>query len=129
MIYNSTTVEQLKAILEKKPIKVKSVFPDDGDVMINAMPVLKAELIEDAGINTATMKFAMGRVPLEDSVYDSDTKTLTYTYEKPLPKGVHIASIKAKDLNGFEREYAWSFIVGKPIAKGVLEDALSKIKP
>ena len=129
MIYNSTTVGQLKAILEKKPIKIKSVYPDDGDVITNGKTELKAELIEDAGINTATIKFAMGRVPLEDSVYDPNTKTLTYTYDKPLPRGVHVASVKAKDMDGFEREYAWSFIVGKPIAEGVLEDALSKIKP
>ena len=125
MIYNSTTVEKLKAILEKKPIKIGVVYPEDGDIITDAKPVLKAELKEDAGLNTATIKFEMGRVTLKDSVYDPAAKTLTYTYDKPLSKGVHIASVKAKDMDGFQREYAWLFVVGKPVADGVLEDALS----
>ncbi|MEI7543079.1 MAG: polysaccharide deacetylase family protein [bacterium] len=124
MIYNSTTVEKLKAILEIKPIKIKAIYPQDGDIITDAMPVLKAIIQEDAEINTATIKFTMGRVVLKDSVYDSKTKTLSYEYNKPLSKGVHIAGIKAIDMSGFDHEYEWLIIVGKPIAKGVLEKAL-----
>jgi peptidoglycan/xylan/chitin deacetylase (PgdA/CDA1 family) len=127
MIYNSTTVEKLKAILEKKPIKIKVVYPEDGDIITDAKPVLKAVLIEDAGLNTATIKFVMGRVKLDDSVYDPDTKTLTYTYDRPLPKGVHEPSITASGTEGSNRGYAWLFVVGISIKEGVLEEALSKI--
>lgn len=124
MIYNSTTVEKLKAILEIKPIKINVVYPSDGVIITDAKPTLNAVLQEDAEINTATIKFTMGRVILKDSVYDSKTKTLNYEYDKPLSKGVHIAGIKAIDMAGFDHEYEWLIIVGEPIAKGVLEKVL-----
>ena len=127
IIYNSTTVAKLKAILEKKPLKISLVNPESGDIITDGKTDLKAVLAADAGLNTATIRFEMGRVVLDDSVYDPATKTLTYAYDKPLPKGFHTATVAALDMAGARHEYVWSFIVGKPIAEGVLEEALSKI--
>jgi peptidoglycan/xylan/chitin deacetylase (PgdA/CDA1 family) len=127
MVYNSTTIDKFKKILDKKPMKIKVVSPGDGDIITDGKTILKAELEEDSGLNTSTIRFVMGRVVLDDSKYDAQTKTLTYVYDKPLPHGVHDASVTAKDVEGNVREYAWMFEVGKPIKEGVLEAALSKI--
>ncbi|MCE5300004.1 MAG: polysaccharide deacetylase family protein, partial [Spirochaetia bacterium] len=70
IIYNTTKAENLRKILEMKPLKIISTYPADGDIIENKMPVMKAVFADDAGLNTATVRFVMGRVVLKDTVYD-----------------------------------------------------------
>jgi len=130
MIYNSTTIDKLKEILEKKQLKVKDIYPDDGDVINDNTPELRATLVEDSNLNTATIKFKMGRVVLKDSIYNPITKMLSYSYslnKSKLKNGTHIAKVVAQDNNGNEYESAWLFIVGKPTKLDLLENEKNHI--
>lgn len=126
MLYNNTDIERFKRIFEKKQIKVKSVYPPDSSITEDRIPVIKAEIVEDAGLNTATIKFMMGRVVLKDSVYNADTKMLTYEYSTKMTRGTHEVRVIAKDPENNEYEYAWQFIVGRRVADGLLESAVGK---
>ena len=114
MIYNSTNIEKLKKILEKKPLWVKDIYPADGDVIEDRTPELKATLVEDSFLNTWTVKFKMGRVVLKDSHYNPTTKELTFYYKKKMSSGTHNARVVAQGKDGEEHEYAWFFITGTP---------------
>lgn len=130
MIYNSTTLDKFKAILEKKQLKIKDIYPDDGDVINDNTPELKATLIEDSHLNTTTIKFKMGRVVLKDSIYNPHTKMVSYSYslnKSKLKNGTHVAKVIAQDNNGNEYESAWLFIVGKPTKMDLLENEKNHI--
>ena len=114
MIYNSTSIEKLKKILEKKPIKVTDIYPADGDVIEDRTPELKAVIAADSHLNTATIKFKMGRVVIKDSQYNPTTGQVTHYYKKKISSGTHTARVVAKGLDGTDYEYAWLFIIGKP---------------
>jgi peptidoglycan/xylan/chitin deacetylase (PgdA/CDA1 family) len=113
MLYNNSDIEKFKKIFEKRQIKIKSVYPPDSAIIEERIPAIKAELAEDAGLNTATIKFMMGRVVLKDSVYNPDTKMLTYEYSTKMTLGTHEVRVIAKDDNDRSYEYAWMFIIGK----------------
>ncbi len=121
MIYNSTDVEKLKEILDKKPLKVENVYPGDGVILEDKTPEVAAVLSGDPKINTATVRFMMGRVELTGSEYNPITKKVTYAYEKELSGGTHIARVKAEGINGGDFEYAWLFITGKPAKMTLLK--------
>lgn len=116
MLYYSDTTEKLKSILEKKPLVLNKISVGDGEI-ISAPPVtISAELAEDSLLNTATIKFKMGRVLLKDSVYDPVTKLLSYTYtKKPLGKGVHVATVTSAGKDGGKYEYSWMFVIGQKV--------------
>jgi hypothetical protein len=123
MIYSSTKLQQFKAILEKKPIKLSEMQPADAAIVSAGPPELKAVLAEDSLLNTATIKFKMGNVTLDESIYDPATKTLIYRYLiKPLEKGYHVARVFASGKDGGEYEYAWSFVVGVPVKMELLTE-------
>ncbi|PKL92832.1 MAG: hypothetical protein CVV21_00365 [Candidatus Goldiibacteriota bacterium HGW-Goldbacteria-1] len=126
MLYNNSDIEKFKKIFEKKQIKVKSVYPPDSAIIEERIPVIKAELAEDAGINTATIKFMMGRVVLKDSVYNPDTKMLTYEYSTKMTRGTHEVRVIAKDDKGGDYEYAWMFIIGKHVDPELLKKKTEK---
>lgn len=118
MIYSSTTLDEFKDIFEKKQLKLKKFYPEDGSIINDQRPVLKAQLIEDSILNTETIKFKMGRVVLKDSIYNPETKMLLYSYTEnnsSLPKGTHNAKVIAQGKDGKLYEYAWSFIIGRPL--------------
>jgi|GEM_PF-1417207 len=130
MIYNTTTVDDLKKILQKRPIKVKSHYPADGQIVKEKMPVLQAELLSDAEINTSTVKLKMGRVVLKTSSYDPEKKSISYRYQRKLSKGTHVATVQAEGLNGEKYEYSWLFIIGTPVKNEALyiEDDSEQLK-
>jgi peptidoglycan/xylan/chitin deacetylase (PgdA/CDA1 family) len=114
MIYYSDKAEKLAGILEKKALKLKELIPGDGEITAAAPVTITAVLAEDSMLNTATIKFKMGRVLLRDSSYDPAARRLSYIYkEKPLGKGVHVATVAAAGKDGGEYEYAWMFVIGK----------------
>jgi len=121
MIFSSTSVKKLKQILEKKPIKLTQMQPPEASINSEGPPELKAVIAEDSLLNTATIKFKMGNVALDESVYDPSSRTLTYDYKiKPLEKGFHYARVCATGKDGAEYEYAWAFIVGAPVSMEAL---------
>ncbi len=130
MIYNSTSVDDLKKILEKKPLKVKSHYPSDGQIVKEKMPVIRAELVSDSGLNTTTVKLRMGNVILNTSSYKPETKEITYRYQRKLNKGTHVATVQAEGLDGAKHEYSWLFIIGTPVKNEALyiEDDAEKEK-
>lgn len=121
MMMNTTTVDKLKRILEKKPLKLSELYPADGDIITDRTPELKAVLVDDSKINTATIKFKMGTVLKKESVYNPETKVLTYYYKDKLPMGTHVAKVVAEGKEGGEHEYAWLFIIGRPTKMNLLE--------
>lgn len=126
MIYSSTTIDEFKEILEKKQLKLKEFYPEDGSVIEEQRPVLKAQILEDSYLNTETIKFKMGRVVLKDSIYNPELKMLTYSYtenKSSLPRGTHNAKVIALSKDGKMYEYAWSFIIGKPLKINLSEES------
>jgi hypothetical protein len=113
LIFNTTTVKKLKKILDKKPIKVKEVYPADGEILENRYPELKILLAADSDMNTATIKFQLNNKEITDINYDSMARELKCYREKPLSDGVYVATINAKGLNKEEYEYSWLFVIGK----------------
>jgi peptidoglycan/xylan/chitin deacetylase (PgdA/CDA1 family) len=114
IIYYNTTTDKLKKILEMKTIDVRAVYPADGVIITERSPEVSAQLVDDAGLNTATIRFTMGRVPLNQSVYNPQTKMVTYKYTKLMKRGNHIARVFALGLDGTEHEFAWQFMIGRP---------------
>jgi len=118
MIYVSTTLDEFKEILETKQLKLKEFYPGDGDIIENEQPELKAKLFEDSNLNTITIKFKVDNVELKDSIYNPETKMLLYSYyenNKKLLKGMHDIKVIAKGKDDNNYEYAWLFIIGKPL--------------
>jgi len=123
MILQGMSMKQFAEILEKKPIMVENTYPDDGEITQDAKPVLKATLVDDSELNTATIKFKAAGDILDASVYDSKTKTLTYACDKPLKKGIYGRYVTAQGKDGKSKyEYAWLFIEGKPVDKNAIEE-------
>jgi peptidoglycan/xylan/chitin deacetylase (PgdA/CDA1 family) len=114
IIYFNTTTDKLKKLLEMKTIDVKAVYPADGEIATDRTPELSAQLVDDAGLNTATIRFTMGRVSLNQSIYNPKTKVVTYKYTKLMKRGNHIARVFAMGLDGSEHEFAWQFMIGRP---------------
>jgi hypothetical protein len=121
LIFNSTGVEGLKKILRKKPIKVKEIYPVDSDVLEDRTPELRAFLVEDSNLNTATIKFKLNNKELKDVRYDTLTKKISCYHRKPLSNGAYVATINAKGMLGEEYEYSWLFVIGKPSNTGLYE--------
>ncbi len=119
LIFNSTGVENLKKILCKKPIKIKDVYPSDSEVLEDRKIEFRAFLIEDAGINTGTIKFKLNNKELKDVNYDSITKKLSCYQKKPLSDGAYVITISTRGLSGEEYEYSWLFVIGKPANTGL----------
>ena len=119
MIFNSTGVENLKKILNKKPIKVKDIYPADSDVLEDRTPEIRAYLITDMNINTATIKIKLNNKELKDVSYDSLSKKISCYHRKSLSDGAYVATIYAKGLQGGEYEFSWLFVIGKPSDKGL----------
>jgi hypothetical protein len=115
MIFNSTTNEKLGKILAKKPIKVKELYPADGAVFEERWPEIKAVLAEDSLLNTATIKFKMDNEQIGNSSYDAGSKTAACRMKKELGRGIHLPVLEAKGKDGSYHEYAWLFVIGKPI--------------
>ena len=127
MLYTGDKSDKIKKLLEKKPLKTESSYPSDGEIIQEQRPVLKAVLADDSMLNTATVKFMMGRVVLEkDSKYDADKKELSYVYERDLDKGVHTARVIAQGKEGGYYEYSWLFIIGKSLDKETMKLKLEK---
>ncbi len=125
MIYSSTTIDEFKEIFEKKQLKLKEFYPEDGSIIEEQRPVLKAQLLDDSYLNTVTIKFKMGRVILKDSIYNTETKMLSYSYtenKSRLSFGTHNAKVIATGKDGKFYEYAWSFIVGRPLKINLSEE-------
>ncbi len=122
MILQGMSMKQFVEILEKKPIIIENTYPEDGAIIEETKPVLKAKIVDDSELNTATIKFKAAGDILEGSVYDSKTKELTYAYDKPLKKGVYARYMTALGKDGKSKyEYAWLFIVGKPVNPDLFE--------
>jgi len=122
LVFNSTGVESLKKILWKKPIKIKDIYPADSEFLEDRTPELRAFLVEDTGINTATFKFKLNNKELKDMNYDSITKKISCYHRKPLSDGAYVITISAKGLLGEEYEYSWLFVTGKPTDTGLYTD-------
>ncbi len=121
MVYGTGSMEKFAEIFNSKPIKVTGLYPDDGDVINDRTPELKAEILDDSLLNTATIHFQMGSVDLEKSVYNPTTKMLTYYYENNLVKGTHVGKVCAEGKTGGKYEYSWLFVIGRPTKMNLLE--------
>jgi hypothetical protein len=126
IVYNSTSVEDLKERLTKKPLNVEVISPEDGGVSPDKMPVLQAKILDDSKINTATVKMMMGRVVLKDSAYNPKTKMVTYIYKTKVTWGIHNVSVIADGKDGGRYEYRWSFVSKTPIEKEFLVEKTLK---
>ncbi|MBP7791645.1 MAG: polysaccharide deacetylase family protein [Candidatus Goldbacteria bacterium] len=124
LIFNSTTVKSLKKILDKKPIKVKEVYPADGEIMEERNPEFHVLLAEDSNLNTATIKFQLNNKEIGKINYDSKIREIKCSREKPLSDGTYVATINAKSLNKEEYEYSWLFVIGK--TSGIDLNAIQK---
>ena len=127
IVYNTTNVSRLRKILEKKPVQIKFVKPGDGDIISSAMPQLSAELANDSMLNTATIHFRIGDTDLPAADYNPATKTLNHVFVKKMKGTLYIVSVQAKGLDGGSYEYAWMFMIGKPVDEKVMEKALAAI--
>ncbi|MGD0565812.1 MAG: polysaccharide deacetylase family protein [Candidatus Goldiibacteriota bacterium] len=127
IVYNTTNVSRLRKILEKKPVQIKFVKPEDGAIISSAMPQLSAELVDDSMLNTATIHFRIGDSDLPPADYDPATKTLNHVFTKKLKGTLYIASVQAKGLDGGNYEYAWMFMIGRPVDEKVMEKALAAV--
>lgn len=127
IVYNTTNVSRLRKILEKKPVQIKFVKPGDGAIISSAMPQLSAELANDSMLNTATIHFRIGDTDLPAADYNPATKTLNHVFAKKMKGTLYIVSVQAKGLDGGSYEYAWMFMIGKPVDEKVMEKALAAI--
>ena len=127
IVYNTTSVSRLRKILEKKVIQIKFVKPGDGAIISSAMPELSAELANDSMLNTATVHFRIGDTDLPPADYNPATKTLNHVFTKKMKGTLYIASVQARGLDGGNYEYAWMFMIGKPVDEKVMEKALAAI--
>ncbi|MFW6210971.1 MAG: polysaccharide deacetylase family protein [bacterium] len=128
IVYNFTTIEDLKQKFGKKPLNVEIISPDDGWAGPEGKLRLQARIADDSKINTSTVRFRMGRVTLQDSSYNPQTKMLIYQYKKDLSRGVHRLAVTAKGKDGGDYEYAWQFVRKKPLDKEFLKKRLKELK-
>jgi hypothetical protein len=63
---------------------------------------------------------------LKDSVYNPDTKMLTYEYSTKMTRGTHEVRVIAKGDKGGDYEYAWMFIIGKHVDPELLRKKTEK---
>jgi peptidoglycan/xylan/chitin deacetylase (PgdA/CDA1 family) len=119
-IYFNTSTDSLKRALEMKPLDVKTYYPLDGDIITERVPVISAQLTDDSGINTATVKFTMAKDAVKQSVYDPATRTLTYKYTVPMKRGTHIARVSAIGFDGTRHEFEWEYVIGRPTKMDLL---------
>ncbi|HDT14725.1 MAG TPA: polysaccharide deacetylase family protein [Firmicutes bacterium] len=128
IVYNFTTIEDLKEKFAKKPLKIEIISPRDGWAGREGKLRLQARIVDDSKINTSTVRFRMGRVTLENSSYNPQTKMLIYQYEKDLSWGTHKIAVIAEGNDGSDYEYAWQFVRKNPADKNLLKKRLKELK-
>ncbi len=104
LILYPTKHEAFKRIFADKVLHLKNLVPDDGEVVWDKQPVIKAVILDD--MNPKTLFFHLGDHPLA-FFYNKKTHLLRHRIGAPLKSGGHMLTLEGLDLKGQRRVYTW----------------------